>query len=272
MLQTAEAAPEEVARPSVATSGRKLSEARPSSVTIIHRVDRDVPLLEATSADARAARGGQDPRCAAAAAGPAVRAVGTTGKVSLTSPRHGLAARSQHISLTSGGAARSATVRSRGLRRDAEEDPVKRQSHATRAVGAEEGGATPWPRSAPPRHAFDRVVEGEGAKWVASAWVRSLTLGDNVCARDYRGEWHEGRVVELQRFQVRAARPQPLLPSSHVCVCLFCSRRARREMPVAYACASRALQVKIHFIGWNSRHDEWVERTSKRLRAPKRPE
>jgi hypothetical protein len=48
-----------------------------------------------------------------------------------------------------------------------------------------------------------KAAKKAAARAAASAWIKSLEVGSCVDACDYRGEWHEGKIVDLQRFQVR---------------------------------------------------------------------
>ena len=190
--------------------------AAPPSVTVMHKGERyDVPLPEAGSADARAARLEAKLRAELQIL-PGQRFVlmGTKGKVSLatvaTQPGGTFAA--QIVDKRRRGSAQAVTA----LREEAVGTTPKRTS-AKRQGPSPEGQPAPKkaarnPPQKPVSAAPTPKSKAQLASEAATAWVRALAVGDCVDACDYRGDWHEGRVVELQRFQVSAALRQPCPP------------------------------------------------------------
>jgi hypothetical protein len=207
------------------------------SVTIIHKGESyDVTLPEATSADARGARLESKIRAELQLLpGQRFVLVGTKGKLTLATvaTQPGCTFAAHIVDKRRRGTAQAARVLcEEAVGTTPKRTSVKRQGPSAEGQPAPKKAA----RKSRPKPAA-KPAATPGSK--ANAWVRSLALGDEVVACDYRGEWHEGRVVDLQRFQVRATRRQPVLPSSHVCVgCFFW--RTRRDLDVALAFLARS--------------------------------
>ena len=216
----ANAQPGHATGPSVAAipKARKLTKksAAPPSVTVIHKGEPyDVPLAETGSADARAARLEAKIRAELQML-PGQRFVlmGTKGKVSLatvaTQPGGTFAA--QIVDKRRRGTVQAATVlREEAVGTTPQRTSAKRQGPSPEGQPAPKKAAHKPPQK-PVSAAPTPTSKAQLASESATAWVRALGVGDCVNACDYRGDWHEGRVVELQRFQVRAALFRPCPP------------------------------------------------------------
>lgn len=190
--------------------------APPASVTVMYKGETyDVPLPEAASADARGARLETKIRAELQMLpGQRFVLIGPNGKVSLaTAATHPGCTFAAHI----------VDKRRRGiaqvppaLRQQAGEAKVgttpKRTSTKRPSPGA---AAQPAPkkaaRTARPQPAAAATPGSKGQQPSASApkWIQSLALGDYVDCCDRVGEWHAGKIVDLGRSQVRAARHSP---------------------------------------------------------------
>ncbi len=182
--------------------------APPPSVTIIHKGESySVPLPEATSADARGVRLESKIRAELQLL-PGQRFVlaGTKGKVSLATvaTRPGCTFAAHIVDKR-----RRGTAQTTAVLREEDVGTTPKRASMKRQGASLEGQPAPKKVAQQPRPKAARAGPVPGAKATqagdsVSAWIQSLARGDHVVGCDYRGEWHEGRVVELQRLQVRA--------------------------------------------------------------------
>ena len=103
----------------------------------------------------------------------------------------------------------------------------------------------------------ERLAEKKAkAKAKVQRWLDSLKVGSDVEAADFQGRWIAAKIVAFHGKRVRAATHPP-------------SRERVKSFGGLGLTKLRCwLQAKVHFIGWNSRHDEEIFMSGKRLRKP----
>ena len=103
----------------------------------------------------------------------------------------------------------------------------------------------------------ERLAEKKAkAKAKVQKWLDSLKVGSDVEAADFQGRWIAAKIVAFHGKRVRAATHPP-------------SRERVKGFGGLGLTKLRCwLQAKVHFIGWNSRHDEEIFMSGKRLRKP----